>query len=258
MLLVARNPSFKFACQRTNKRKKENGEEENAERKGLHRFKNESPREKVNGKKGGEKEEQESEARPNPMKTLWVIVNSSTRQSTPWSADDGGDKRGTTEMAEGVWKGWQRGNWRHCAWVVHYDSVDSPIRCVAFTTESSCQSAWKVRPVTNCDLSPRKNSSISVDSARKRGKAWCGIGCKRIRHLCDSYRDKSVSLDLGGDGMQKWNEFIQFHAQRNINRIDRFEKGISQETMIAKFENVCCFPNNFFFFIHVKRKYIYM
>lgn len=42
-------------------------------------------------------------------------------------------------------------------------------------------------------------------------------------------------------------EFIQFHAQRNINRIDSFEKEILRGTMIAKFENVCCFPNNYFY-----------
>lgn len=256
MLSVARDPSFKFACQRTNKKKnkKERGRRERGEERARERREEVSidlranpPREKVNEKKkGGEKKKnRKAEARPNPMKMFRVIVNSSTRQSTPWSADDEGTRGAPWKWPRGVWEG-RKGDWRHCAWVVHYDSVDSPIRCVAFTTESSCQSVWKVRPVANCDLSPRKNSLISVDSARKREKAWHGIGCKRIRHLCDSYRDKSVSWTRWRDA--KVLEFIQFHAQRNINRIDSFEKEILRGTMIAKFENVCLLSEQLFLY----------
>lgn len=91
-MLSHETPSFKFACQRTNKKKNKKekrkertrGEERGRERRrGFHRFEGKPPCEKVNEKKGGEKEEQGSEARPNPMKTFRVIVNSSTRQSTP-------------------------------------------------------------------------------------------------------------------------------------------------------------------------------
>lgn len=178
MLSVARDPFFKFANVRIKGekrkrrgRRREKETERNAERRGLHRFESKPPApRKSERKKGDEKEEQESKARPNPMKMFRVIANSSTRQSTPWS-DDGGNERDASEMAEGVWKGVKRKDWRHCAWVVHYDSVDSPIRCVAFATGNSCQSVWKVRPFANCDLSPRKSSLISVDSARKRGKS---------------------------------------------------------------------------------------
>lgn len=189
MLSVARDPFFKFANVRI-KREKRRRRRRRREKKRERTRRGEvsidlranplpAPR-KSEREKGDEKEEQESEARPNPMKMFRVIANSSTRQSTPWSADDGGSGgsgRGASEMAEGVWDGVKRKNWRHCAWVVHYDSVDSPIRCVAFATGSSCQSVWKVRPFANCDLSPRKSSLISVDSARKRGKSvvWCRV-----------------------------------------------------------------------------------
>jgi len=50
-------------------------------------------------------------------------------------------------------------------------------------------------------------------------------GAKRIRHLCDSYRNKSARWTLPERRDAKLLEFIQFHAQRNINRIERLSRG---------------------------------
>lgn len=155
------------------------------------------------------------------MKTFRVIVNSSMRQSnTPWSGND----EGTRTVLRRGWLGVSREDWQLCAWVVHYDSVDSPIRCAAFTTERSCQSVWKVRPVANCDLSREKTRWSRLTAREKRETVAWRSGCKRIRHLCDSYCDKSVSWTRWRNA--KVLEFIQFHAQRNINRIGRFKKEI--------------------------------
>lgn len=74
-----------YGCKKK-KQKEEENEEKRAREWSLHRFEGRhplSPREKMDGgKKRRKKKGQESRARPNPMKTFRVIVNSSTRQST--------------------------------------------------------------------------------------------------------------------------------------------------------------------------------
>jgi len=178
MLSVVQNPSFKLIRGYTNKKKKKKVKrnertkknERRIEEENLHRFGGESPW-KDKRKKGG-KERQKSTARPNPMKTFWVIVNSSMRQSTIPLIGEWREER--EQYYSRGWPGVIGEDWRLCAWVVHYDSVDSPIRCAAFTTERSCQSVWKVRPVANCDLS-RGKTRWSRLTACEKGRAWRSV-----------------------------------------------------------------------------------
>lgn len=105
MLLVAQNLSFKFAC-RTNKKKKE---QENAERRAFVDLRLNLLAKRWMEKKGGEKEEQESEARPNPMKMFRVIVNSFDATIYPLIGGQRRGREGHHENGRGCLEGVTRG-----------------------------------------------------------------------------------------------------------------------------------------------------
>lgn len=205
MLSVARDPFFKFANVRIKREKRRRRRRRRRREKKRERTQrgeisidlraNPLPApQKSEREKGDEKEEQESEARPNPMKMFRVIANSSTRQSTPWSADDGGGAEGAPRKWPRVfgmgWKGRIDGIARES-----FITIPSILRFAASRLrQGAVVNRFERFARLQIVILPRGKARWSRLTAREKGgKAWCGVGCKRIRHLCDSYRDKSAS-----------------------------------------------------------------
>lgn len=124
-----------------------------------------SPREKVSEKKG-EKKDRKARHDPNPMKTFWVIVNSSMRQSTIPLIGEWREER-----EQYYSRGWSGDGRRGLAAV----RVSRSLRFRRFS-DSLCRVydreklsiGLKGSPGCKLRSFPRKNSLISVDSVRKR------------------------------------------------------------------------------------------
>lgn len=173
------------------------------------------------------------------MKTFRVIVNSSMRQSTtPWS----GDGEGARAVLPRGWPGMSGEDWRLCAWVVHYDSVDSPIRCAAFTTERSCQSVWKVRPVANCDLS-RGKTRWSRLTAREKGGAWRSVQGANVFGTFAIHIAIRASRGLG-DEMQKCLNLFNFTHKEILIESVALKREFYKRQKFAGLENTRYFLSN--------------
>lgn len=163
-----------------------------------------SPREKVSEKKGEKKDRKARHARIRWKRSGWSWIPRCDNLPFPGSGND----EGMRAVLPWGWPGVSGEDWRLCAWVVHYDSVDSPIRCAAFTTERSCQSVWKVRPVANCDLS-RGKTRWSRLTAREKGGAWRSVQGANVFGTFAIHIAIRASRGLG-DEMQKCLNLFNF------------------------------------------------